>query len=312
VSGSVAQSEFSGVTQRARVTEIQEELWTLESERRQSDLKIAQLRHDLACEQVAVVAGERNRGLAAFSLEGLLQARPTFDEADLTTGALLDRELRRRFVRNSLDLSAALEFFEQNPDASLARLFGGLPYTQVENTVLSMSAPNAPIEQRLMALEVVGVSRSLSPKAYESLLASLADESNADVLGSALCALPTQAPTPALDDARQALLKRAARHEAPSVRANAYAAVGAFGDEDLGWLLEGLKDSDASVRLTVLDALRAYRGRQPERLQTALFVTLEDSAESVEIRRQAWKNLGAFPLSAEAQEKWRSVAAEVH
>ena len=174
--------------------------------------------------------------------------------------------------------------------------------------MLAMAAPDMSRESRLLALEVLDRLDQVSGRTHSRLLDQFEYETDPEVLGAALYALPHGQVDPELTERSRVLLSRAAENDDAELRARALLVAGmnVTGDEDIRWLLPRLMDPAPTVRATAAAALRSYRGSDPATVRDALLARINDPSEELAVRRQAWTTLGRLPLDASAYSSWKA------
>ncbi len=132
-------------------------------------------------------------------------------------------------------------------------------------------------------------------------------ESDPDVLGAAIYALPQGVLEPGLRRQTQDLLHLAAQHPEPQVRVQATLIMGMslVDERDVGVLLERMADPAPEVRMTAIAAVRNYRGEKGDTITAALRVRMNDANEEFNVRKQAWKMLSRFPMDESLYREWK-------
>ncbi|MCA8924469.1 MAG: HEAT repeat domain-containing protein [Planctomycetes bacterium] len=298
-----------------RSASLRQRLRTLETERAGLEREIVELQRRAVYAEVAERAdptaqvaepGAAEPALDGFALEDLLAARRACGHDDEAQGALLDAELRRRMIEDPEVLASLQGAFQRAPDATLAALLGGFPHPETERIALQMVAPGAPRQHRLQAFELLDRLDHLAPENHAALLDALRVETDPELLGAALYALPHGVVDPGLHERTQALLGSASTHQDAGVRARALLVLGLgpLDDDALPLALGRLTDDAPEVRATAVSALRSYRGRDVEAVTRALRARMNDAREAPAVRQAAWTTLAGFPLDREAHAEW--------
>lgn len=242
--------------------------------------------------------------LSALPLGELLAERARAGDDKPGRAAAIDTELRRRMTEDPQVLEALLVRFRAAPDRPLAALLGSFRHPRVEAAALELSAPGAAKTTRLVALEVLDRLDHLSPESHAALVERLRHENDPEVLAEGLYALPAGPAAPERRADARALLRAAAEHVDPQVRARAALVLGQGPVEDVDVLLGRLADTAAEVRATAAASLRNYRGGEAEAVRAALAGRMRDVGENADVRRQAWQTLAQFPMDAETWAAW--------
>lgn len=300
-----------------RVDGLRWRIARLEEARVAQEREIARLHRELAYEEVAASVQDDSlleeelgkRELANLPLESLLDARAHLGDDDLHTSIVVDQEIRRRLVGNPEALEFVLSRFQAAPDHDLAALLGSFPHPETERVAVEMTAPGIAVERRLFAFEVLDRLDHISPESHAQLLDQLEYETDPEILGAALYALPHGVVAPELRERERSLLSFMAEHEDPDTRARALlvTGMGVPGDKDFDMLTRHLSDSAVAVRVTAAAALRNYRGRNPDAVIDALRSRMNDSDEHMSVRRQAWMTLSRMPMDEGVYAQWKEL-----